>query len=246
MRILIGGMVAAVLAAVVVGVFALGGEGVSFANAADRMQGKSVRSTMTMAMSVQGTDVTMKGTALQSADLKRYKMDLKGGVGGADISQTLVMVGKDLWVSSPSFTELLPEGKRWVHATDEAMADLGSMSFEDLMAFCEAATDIEKRGETEIDGVKATHYVGAVDLAAAAKRLGRGPDAFGDAGKTPLEVWLDPNGNALRIKMDLVIEGGKATITMDDFEYDVDTSSIKAPPAGETVDDAEVGIFSQS
>ena len=244
MRILIGGLAAA-LAAVVVGVFALGGDGVSFANAADRMQGKSVRSTMTMAMSVQGMDVTMKGTALQSADLKRYRMDLKGDVAGTDISQTLVMIGKDLWLSSPSFAELLPDGKRWVHTADDALADMGSMSFEDLMAFCEAATDIEERGKTTIDGVQATHYVGSVDLTAAAKQLGRDVKAFGDSGKTPIELWLDAEENALRFKMAMMVEGEKATVTMDDFEYDVDTSSIEAPPKGETIEDAEAGILSQ-
>jgi len=245
MRILIGGTVAAVLAAVVVGVFALGGEGVSFANAADRMQGKSVRSTMSMTMSVQGTDVTMKGTALQSADLTRYQMDLKGDVAGTDISQTLVVVGKDIWIASPSFEGVLPQGKRWVHTADDAMPDFGSMSFEELMAFCEAATDIEERGTTEIDGVEATHYVGSVDLKAAAEKLGGDVKAFGGAeGKTPIEVWLDEGGNALRMKMGMTVEGQKATIVMDGFEYDVDTSSIKAPAKGETVEDSEVGIFS--
>jgi len=247
MRILIGGTAAAVLAAVVVGVFALGGDNVSFANAADRMQGKSIRSTMTMSMSVQGMDVTMKGTALQSADLKRYKMDLKGDVAGTDISQTLVIVGQDLWMSSPSFEGVLPEGKRWVHAADGTVPDLGSMSFEELMAFCEAATDIEKRGETEIDGVRVTHYVGNVDMKAAAAKLGKEAKAFaGDTGKTPLELWLDESENAVRMKMQVAVEGQQATVIMDGFEYDVDTSSIKAPPADETVSDSEVGVFGDS
>lgn len=245
MRILIGGMVAAVLAAVVVGVFALGGEGVSFANAADRMQGKSVRSTMTMTMSVQGTEVTMKGTALQSADLKRYRIDLKGDVGGTDMSQTLVLVGKDMWMSSPTFEEMLPEGKRWIHAGEGAIPDFGSMSFEEMMAFCEAASDIEKRGEAEVDGVKATHYVGYVDVKAAAEKLGKDAKAFAGAqGRTPLELWLDENGNALRMKMDMTVEGQQASFTMDGFEYDVDTSSIQAPPEDEVISDSEVGIFS--
>lgn len=243
MRILIGGTVAAVLAAVVVGVFALGGEGVSFANAADRMQGKSVRSAMTMTMTVQGTPVTLSGTALQSADLKRFQMDLKGDVSGTDISQTLVLIGEDLWLSSPSFESLLPEGKRWIHTEDKAMAELGSMSFADLMAFCEAATDIEKRGEAEIDGVQATHYTGTVDLEAAAKQLGQDVKAFGGSGKTPIEVWLDDNESMLRFKMDMTVEGQKATITMDGFEYDVDVSAIKAPPEGEVISDSEAGIL---
>lgn len=244
MRILIGGTVAAVLAAVVVGVFAFGGEGVSFANATDRMQGKSVRSNMTMTMSVQGTELTMKGTALQSADLKRYKLDLKGDVAGTDLSQTLVVVGKEFWIASPSFATLLPKGKRWVQVQDENLPDFGSMSFEELRAFCEAATDIEKRGEAEIGGVRATHYVGKVDLKAAAEKLGKDTKAFGDTGTVPLELWLDESGNALRMKMDMTVEGSKATIVMDGFEYDVDTSSIEAPPKREVVADSEVGIFS--
>lgn len=245
MRFLIGG-IAAVLAAVVVGVFALGGDGVSLANAADRMQGKDLRANVTMSMSVQGTDVTMKGHMLQSADFKRYLMDVKGNVAGTDMSQRVVVVDGDIWLTSPSFEPVMPAGKTWVKLGEDAMPDLGSMTFEELMAFCEAATDIEKRGEETVDGVRTTHYVGTVDLEAAAEKLGdKALLESGDA-KMPLEIWLDANGNAVRMKMEMTVEGAKASFTMDGFEYDVDTSSIKAPPADEVVDGSELGIFDES
>jgi hypothetical protein len=251
MRILIGGTAAAVLAAVVVGVFALGGGGVSLANAADRMQGKSLRANVTLAMNVEGVAVKMKGTVLQSADLKRMQMETTGEIQGTDIGQTIIVVDDDLWVGGAALASVLPEGKRWVHAGADAMADLGSMSFEELMAFCEAASDVEKRGETKIDGVDVTHYAGKVDFEAAAKKLGKDPKEFtkqfGDGEAVmPIEVWVDEAGDAVRAMMGMTVDGGKVDMTMDHFEYDVPTDSIKAPPTGEVVSDAEVGMFSDS
>jgi len=247
MRILIGGMVAAVLAAVVVGVFTLGGGGVSLASAAESMQGKSLGATVTTSMKIEGQTVTLKGPMLQSADLKRIHMVMDGELQGTDIGQTIVVIGEDTWVGGEALTALLPKGKRWVHTADAGLAELNALSFEELIALVGNATDIEDRGETEIDGKTVTHYAGTVDLEQAAKDGGLKPDAFGKGVKLmPIEVWLDEAERPVRMKTGMTVEGQKIEMTMDDLEFDVATDSIKAPPKGETVEDSEVGIFSQS
>lgn len=251
MRILIGGTVAAVMAAVVVGVFTLGGGGVSLANAASQMQGKSLRSDVTMDMTVEGMAVKLKGTMLQSADLKRMQMDVSGELQGTDVGQTIIVVGKDLWAGGAAIAGVLPEGKRWVQADADAMASLGSMSFEELLAFCAAATDVEERGTAKVDGVETTHYAGTVDFEAAAEKLGKDAkefrELFGEGQAVmPIEVWLDESGNALRMKTGMTVDGAKVSMTMDNLEYDVPTDSIKAPPADEVVSDDEVGMFSEA
>ena len=126
MRILVGGTVAAFLTAVVVGVFTLGGGGTSLADAAERVQGMSLRSDVTMSMVIEGTPVEMKGKLLASADTKRTRMDLEG----AGMKQTLIIVNGDLWMGGPAFEDALPKGKRWILVEDGGRTSLDTMSFD--------------------------------------------------------------------------------------------------------------------
>lgn len=242
MRILIGGTVAAVLAAVVVGLFTLGGGGTSLANAAERMQGKSLRSNVTMNMVVEGTPVVMKGTLLASADTKRTRMELEG----AGTKQTLIVVDGDLWLGGPAFADALPKGKRWIEVEDGARTSLDTMSFDELMTFLGGATDIEERGQTDIDGVRVTHYAGTVDLKAALEKAGKDPADHADllaegSGVMPIECWLDDQGDPVRIKTGMTVDGNEVEMTVDNLELDVPVD-VEAPPAAETISAAEAGI----
>ena len=241
MRILVGGTVAALLVAVVVGVFTLGGGGTSLADAAERVQGMSLRSDVTMSMVVEGTPVEMKGKLLASADTKRTRMDLEG----AGMKQTLIVVNGDLWMGGPAFEDALPKGKRWVLVEDGARTSLDTMSFDELMTFLEGATDVEERGKTEIDGVRVTHHAGTVDLKAALEKAGEDladhADLLKQSPVMPIECWIDDEGNPVRIKTGMTVDGSKVEMTVDNLELGAPVD-VDAPPADETISAEEAGI----
>jgi hypothetical protein len=206
------------------------------------MQGKSIRSNVTMDMVIEGTQVQMKGTLLASADAKRTRMELEG----AGTKQTLIALDGDLWLGGPAFADVLPKGKRWVFVEDGASTSLDTMSFDELMTFLGGATDIEERGETEIDGVKVTHYAGTVDIKAALEKAGKDPAEHADlleegSAVMPLECWLDEQGNPVRIKTGMTVDGNEVEMTVDDLELDVPVD-VEAPAEDETISADEAGI----
>jgi len=115
------------------------------------------------------------------------------------------------------------------------------------VTFLEGATDVEERGKTEIDGVPVTHYGGTVDLKAALEKAGEDladhADLLKQSPVMPIECWIDDQGNPVRVKTGVTVDGGKVEMTIDNLELDVPVD-VDAPPAAETIsaEEAEIPI----
>jgi hypothetical protein len=204
----------------VAGLLASGRGGVSLADAAHQMQGVSMRGDATLEL--EGAP-SKKGKLLLSADSKRMRLDFP--------EQTTVTIGEDSWTSGRVVEAALPEGKRWLHDAHGGFADYAPMSFEGVLASLGASPDMQKRGETVIDGKRVTHYAGTVDLKMIVETA-----SADELPTMALECSIDEStGLPVRIKTDWTMDDETVTFTVDKLEFDVPTDSIQAPPSAETV-----------
>lgn len=178
-------------------------------------------------MGIEGAPA-MKGTLLQSADMKRSVMEFD--------EQTIISIGNSSWHGGSAIEASLPEGKRWMHDPKGGVMANGSMAFEDYFAALDKATDVEKRGETELEGKRVTHFAGTVDL----EDLNAATGDEDAPAMMPLECWVDESGVPVRIKTGVTVDGETITMTVDRFEFDVPTDAITAPPESETVLESEL------
>jgi hypothetical protein len=101
----------------------------------------------------------------------------------------------------------------------------------------EAVTELENKGEEEVDGLDTTHYRVTVDMAKAldlsglADSMGVDPEQL--AGKLPDEVtydvWLETE-TALMVRMSMDLRGMHMDLHFSDWGQDV---SVQPPPAGQ-------------
>jgi hypothetical protein len=158
--------------------------------------------------------------------------------------------------------------KGWLSATPEELeATGGSLGLSEatsdpsqlLEMLRGVADDVESVGPDEVRGVATTRYHGTVDLdraidhAPAARRdqIRAQLEALdADLGSVPVDVWVDADGLARRMVVDLgavaataMGAGGTATMTMELFDYGQDVQ-IDVPDASETTPISDVlGAF---
>jgi hypothetical protein len=221
MRILAGGMVAVVIAAIVP-VLMLGRGEVSPADAAKRIDGKSLRGVATIV--VEG-EPTLRGAVVLSADATRFRLESQ--------DQTIISIGDQVWRSGSAF-EGLPKDKPWIRSrkgsftTGPAIGQI--LEFEHFATTLKNATEVQKREETELDGVPVTHFTG---------RSTAGP-AYPNAVDrvVPIKCWIDEDATPVRITTERVLNsllsGKRIHITVDQLEFGVPTDAMKAPRSDKT------------
>jgi hypothetical protein len=225
MRTLMIGTVAVAVAAMVL-VLMLSRGSVSPADAANRIEGKSVRGLATIV--VEG-EPPLRGTVVVSADATRFRLKSQ--------DHTIVSIGDQVWRSGSAF-EGVPKDKPWIRSRKSTGSfttgpRIGQiLSFEHFATTLRNATEVQERGETELDGAPVTHFTGRSLDAAGASYPGA------DNRVVSIECWLDEDATPIRIRTERALDGflsGKTiSVTVDKLEFDVPTDAIKAPPSGET------------
>lgn len=162
---------------------------------------------------------------------------------GMDEPMELVVDGTTTYLRIP-FLEPLTGTAGWLSASVDDLATTGdAFGFgagtvdpsQILEVLQSVADDVETIGSEEVRGVATTGYRATVDLGAALEGLppeqreeleGLGGAAgAGDLPPVPVEVWVDDDGLARRIRLDLgalgapMGFGGEAAVTLELFDY---------------------------
>jgi hypothetical protein len=162
-----------------------------------------------------------------------------------------------LYMSMPFLATMLPQGKTWVKADLDKLANTLGSGFgqlvgqssqnpSDTLAMLRGVGDVEKVGSETLDGTDVTHYRATIDLAKAAEQKGVPQTAIdrlrqsGAPEKLPVDVWIgDDDGLPRKMTMDYDAKtlsspvSTKMTMTFSNWGSDV---TVAAPPADEVFD----------
>lgn len=247
--------ITAVLGVALVGGFILvrGGDsaGVALANAADRIEGESIRMRFVMGMSDSSGEYSVRGEGPWTADGSRGSAEMTVSFEDEPpIKMTLLNVGRHYWYRAKEFAGLLPRGKRWVHSFDRAgpATTLTPSQFASLLGDADA---VEEVGEARVLDQAATHYRGILDLEDVTEVLGADAkeqlqealerENFPDDKKPglPLEAWIaEDDGLPLRIRLWTDAEKASMDVTTDFLEYGVPVE-VEPPPASTVIEESE-------
>jgi hypothetical protein len=173
------------------------------------------------------------------------------------------LVGEILFLDERAFWRLpfllqIPGAKPWIEfsktdvsdvdaASDELMSVVGGDDPSSVLSFIKGASgDVRNEGGDDVRGVETTHYAAQVDLAKAIDQapkrdrpnLERALERLKKAGVetvVPVEVWVDREGLARRVRQSWpVVNDEKLEITFDMFDFGVDVD-VKAPPANQVM-----------
>jgi hypothetical protein len=210
--------------------------------------------------------VDATGTVDLARDRAAFVVDLSGITASPANYISARVLGTVTYLELPG----LPSGKRWVRV--DAPSDAGTASelsgnpigdsLNDPTRMLErlrgVASSVQLVDHATLHGATTTHYRAMVPFTrffgGANGSAGAGAPSASDLGKlasvqVPLEVWIDGQGRARRIRMSLngaMFPGANATDWQVGFTFQMDLydfgakAEVGAPPAGETVAAADV------
>jgi hypothetical protein len=186
------------------------------------------------------------GTAEGQADgprrRSRYDFDLSvmaklsSTVSPDDLKGTMLGVGDESWVTSPSIERELDPPKRWIRLTEDQvtadpgpsgqMAGVGTLDpAKPIDPLLGAIEDAEKLGSKRLDGIDTRHYLAKVDYEeyldsvpasdrpALQKGLEKVKTVTGTA-KFPIDVWIGSDGLVRRMDGEVSGRGIKLSYTI--------------------------------
>ncbi|MEI5132056.1 hypothetical protein RB199_07565 [Streptomyces libani] len=119
------------------------------------------------------------------------------------------------------------------------------------MSLLAESDDVKKVGEETVDGVRTTHYAGAVDVAEPAKE--RAEKSPLDAGRRTkvveqyqqlgvselhLDLWVGPGDRTVKVRERARAAQGPLDVTIRFFDADKPVT-VQVPPASDTMDLAQ-------
>jgi len=221
------------------------------------------RMTLSASMSVPGapSGIEMTGSGeFNGADQSaRLTATVSGPppVGGTSIDE--IVADGNIYMSSPTFSGGLPDGKSWMEIRDFldlAGGDQGSsveqMDPSSQLKTLEAVSDnFTLVGHERVRGAQTSHYSASIDSAKeAALYREQGADKEADliekvaqqtgTTQTPVEVWIDGHHLVRRFETTITMPtpAGSASMTMSSDIFDFGISPQIAPPPPEQVYDA--------
>lgn len=248
-----GGVVAAI---VVAALLLFGGSedspGVSLADAAERIEGQSMRQRIDMAYGDSTGRYEISGEGVVAADSSRMSFDVKVSMEGEPGKQRMLMrnIGDEYWFRLPSLDGVLPKGKRWVHAVDNTTPTT-LLTPEEFVEFLTEADEVEETGEQRVLGQNTTKYQGLIDLEELADEIGGDAqerlqraleqENFPDNRRPGIgiDAYISEDGLPVR----LVMWGGESDndslyMQTDLLEYGVPVE-VEPPPAAQTIEESE-------
>lgn len=167
-------------------------------------------------------------------------------VSGGPVQGTLdeVMNGWTVYMRSPVFARVLPQGKSWVSLDVKTLGsklgvDVGQVaqsSPTDVLPALEKAGSVKKVGSETIDGVQTTHYQAVIDPA----KLPNGAQlAKAHLSPFPVDVWIGGDGLPRRLTIsEAATENGQTVTTRMTMNFSGygEQVHVTAPPADQTLD----------
>lgn len=216
--------------------------------------------TYSMSGKVPG-DGSVKAEASMSMKPLAMQMKMEGGT-GADAGEVEIrLVGGAMYMNGG---EPIEPGKSWMKFDLAALKEAGG---EDPMAGLSrqaeqnpaeesaaltASKDLKKVGEETVDGVKTTHYSGTLTLdamreslkgedAATRKRREKSLDDYEKLGveKLTMDMWIDGNDQTKQVRTRSTTDEGPLDMVIKFLAVN-EPVTVEAPPAGQTVDLAEM------
>lgn len=192
-----------------------------------------------------GRTIDLSGSGDFEQQPRRGQASFSMTGGPVDTSLDEVVDGDALYLRSPLFSRLLPQGKTWVSVHMQKLgaklgADVGQLAQSnpaDVLPALRKAGSVHKLGTETIDGVETTHYQAVVDPTklpgiSAAKNVQITP--------FPVDAWVGTDDGLLRrLTMSETAAAGTQTAavrwTMDLSNYG-EQVTVTVPPAGDTLD----------
>jgi hypothetical protein len=244
-----------VLAALLGGLVLLGGEdspGVELADAAQRIEGESMRQRVTMRYGDATGRYEISGEGVVAADSSRGKFDMDVTMKDEALTFRMLMrgIGDEFWFRYPRLERRMPRGKPWVHAVDKSTAPT-TLTPSEFAEFLSDADEVSEVGEERVLGKMTTHYQGMIDLEDLVDEIGgeteerfeRALEAsdFPDDKRPGLsiEAYISEDGLPVRLR----IWGGESDdnsfdMTTDILEYGVPVE-VEEPPPSQVIEEAE-------
>jgi predicted small secreted protein len=190
-----------------------------------------------------------------------YDMSSLGVPGGQDAKIQARMVDGTMYMS---FGDLLAGelgeglssalgGKSWVKldlaslglGSTGAGGGLGDANPGGTLESLRGAGDVKRIGSEKVRGADTTHYRVTIDPEKAlaevpAEQRARVQENLGKlGGPIPVEVWIDGDGQARKITMNVDAAGAKVSTTIEYFDFGAKVD-VNAPPADEVIDFSEL------
>lgn len=222
----------------------------------------------TMSLRVEGADgdsseLTGEGAGDFAAERVSMTMILPESEGGGQAEA--VIDGTVLYLRVPFLDRFLPEGVNWLRVDLETAGEELGVDVSQLLQAGQSdptltlqtlrgvSDDVETAGEEELHGVTVTHYRATVTKERALEDVPddvrddvRGVfDQLGLPDSYPLEVWIDGDGFARRLRFSVEQQAGPGgqdatqTVTAEFFDFGAPVD-IPLPPDEQTVDLSEL------
>jgi len=246
----------AVLAAVILGGCGADGGGGSdgsggaLVEAAERIEGESLRMRLDLLTTDADGEYVVTGTGVASGDGSQAILDTKITYDGDGPYDTGVRVLEDdIFYRFPYLDSDMPPGVRWVRF-DPTTTVAETFMPPELVRFLASTRSIERVGPARIRGQAVTHYRGTVDLgelAGDADMLTRsryealvGKDAYtaGVKDGLPVEGWLAEDGRPARIRFTAPHAKETMDMTIDVLGYGV-AVEVQPPPENAVISEKE-------
>ena len=168
-HLIAGGIVAAVVVAIVAGVLLVGSGQNSLAEAAGRLDGQNVRMKMSIGYTMDGEDGSMAGEAISNSDGTRMKMDVEFADGPARRSpMQMLLIRDDTWYTSDGLEELRGQ----VGARVDSRPRRTRCRWPSSPSSSPTPTRFRARATTQIGGASVEHYAGKVNARELAEETG--------------------------------------------------------------------------
>jgi hypothetical protein len=223
----------------------------ALADAAGRMAGENTRVKISMGVDEAGETYSVTGTGNVAADNSAGEMDAVLGIEGRKLDAQIRNIGDRFWyrIREPEFRQVMPPGKRWVHAVDRT-TPATSLSPSEFASFLAEADDVDElEDDVMIRGKPTTHYSGVVDVEDLADEIGgeskerieaaieKSDREPGQKVGLPIQAWISRDGLPLRMR---IYTQGESSLDMraDILEYGVEVD-VEPPPESTVISEAE-------
>jgi hypothetical protein len=164
--------------------------------------------TVKGSVATRGQLVLLNGGGNFDNSTRTGALHLDFNVGGLTGGIDEVIHGSTIYMQSPLFSSMLPEGKTWMkidleralHSQGIDFSTLGSQDPTQTLAQLQRIGRVTKLGTEDVGGVSTTHYRGHVDVS----KLPQGAriQALTNAKYGPLDIWVgDDDGLVHRMKV---------------------------------------------
>lgn len=197
-----------------------------------------------------GQTVNMSGDGDFQSSPPVGQASLRISGGSVDTSVDEVMKDWTIYIRSPLFARLLPEGATWASLDLKSLGskygvDLGQLSQvspTDTLASLKKAGSVHDLGREKIHGVATTHYEAVVDLGKLPG--GKSLEKLAHLSAVPIDVWVDAQGLMRRMVLSEVItangQSAATRITMDLSKFG-EAVHVNLPNPNDTFDLTSLG-----